>query len=177
MLAFDTGLKQLYVSAESGNVTVFRENGKALVTVGSFSSLTRTRFLWTRTPIWSISLCKISTAILFCVSWNRVERSDPLRFLSFVVLVLYRVDPHFRAVVGASGNSQVEALPSLSEIPGGTRPYGGLNLGEKLVVIGLVLLEHADVAFAAGYIHAPTGGVVIQIVRVLDSRKRSNQAT
>ena len=30
VLAFDTGLKQLYVSAESGNVTVFRENGKAL---------------------------------------------------------------------------------------------------------------------------------------------------
>ena len=28
VLAFDTGLKQLYVSAESGNVTIFRENGK-----------------------------------------------------------------------------------------------------------------------------------------------------
>jgi DNA-binding beta-propeller fold protein YncE len=37
VLAFDTGLKQLYVSAESGNVTVFRENGKTLVTVGRFS--------------------------------------------------------------------------------------------------------------------------------------------
>jgi hypothetical protein len=37
VLAFDTGLKQLYVSAESGDVTVSRENGKALVTVGSFS--------------------------------------------------------------------------------------------------------------------------------------------
>jgi DNA-binding beta-propeller fold protein YncE len=37
VLAFDTGLKQLYVSAESGNVTVFRENGKTLITVGSFS--------------------------------------------------------------------------------------------------------------------------------------------
>jgi DNA-binding beta-propeller fold protein YncE len=37
VLAFDPGLKRLYVSAESGNVTVFRENGKALVTVGSFS--------------------------------------------------------------------------------------------------------------------------------------------
>jgi hypothetical protein len=35
--AFDSGLKQLYVSAESGNVTVFREDGKTLVTVGSFS--------------------------------------------------------------------------------------------------------------------------------------------
>lgn len=36
VLAFDTGLKQLYVSAESGNVTVFREDGKKLVTVGTF---------------------------------------------------------------------------------------------------------------------------------------------
>ena len=35
VLAFDPGLKQLYVSAESGNVTVFRENGKTLVNVGS----------------------------------------------------------------------------------------------------------------------------------------------
>jgi DNA-binding beta-propeller fold protein YncE len=37
VLAFDTELKQLYVSAESGNVTVFRENGKTLVNAGSFS--------------------------------------------------------------------------------------------------------------------------------------------
>lgn len=37
VLAFDTALKLLYVSAESGNVTVFREDGKALVTVGSLS--------------------------------------------------------------------------------------------------------------------------------------------
>jgi DNA-binding beta-propeller fold protein YncE len=35
VLAFDPGLKQLYVSAESGNVTVFREKGKSLVNVGS----------------------------------------------------------------------------------------------------------------------------------------------
>ena len=37
VLAFDPGLKQLYVSAESGNVTVFREEGKTLVAVGKFS--------------------------------------------------------------------------------------------------------------------------------------------
>jgi len=37
VLAFDPGLKLLYVSAESGNVTIFRENGKALVNVGSTS--------------------------------------------------------------------------------------------------------------------------------------------
>jgi len=34
VLAFDPGLKRLYVSAESGNVTVFREQGKVLVSEG-----------------------------------------------------------------------------------------------------------------------------------------------
>jgi DNA-binding beta-propeller fold protein YncE len=37
VLAFDPGFKRLYVSAESGNVTVFRENGRALVTEGAIS--------------------------------------------------------------------------------------------------------------------------------------------
>ena len=37
MLAFDSGLKKLYVSAESGNVTVFREEGKALVEEGTLA--------------------------------------------------------------------------------------------------------------------------------------------
>lgn len=37
VLAFDPGLKRLYVSAESGEITVFRENDKALVNVGTLS--------------------------------------------------------------------------------------------------------------------------------------------
>jgi len=37
VLAFDSGLKRLYVSAESGNVFVFRENGKTLVDEGHIS--------------------------------------------------------------------------------------------------------------------------------------------
>ena len=37
VLSFDPGLKQLYVSAESGDVWVYRENGKALVAAGNFS--------------------------------------------------------------------------------------------------------------------------------------------
>ena len=37
VLAFDPGLKKLYVSAESGNVTVFRENGRALASEGTLS--------------------------------------------------------------------------------------------------------------------------------------------
>ena len=36
VLAFDSGLKRLYVSAESGNVTVFREQGKSLVSGDEF---------------------------------------------------------------------------------------------------------------------------------------------
>lgn len=34
VLAFDAGLKLLYVSAESGNITVFRESGKSLALAG-----------------------------------------------------------------------------------------------------------------------------------------------
>lgn len=37
VLSFDPGLKQLYVSAESGDVWVYRENGKSLTAVGNFS--------------------------------------------------------------------------------------------------------------------------------------------
>src|SRR6202140_102123 len=37
VLAFDPGLKRLYVSAESGSVFVFRENGKTLVDEGHIS--------------------------------------------------------------------------------------------------------------------------------------------
>jgi DNA-binding beta-propeller fold protein YncE len=37
VLAFDPGLKQLYVSAESGDVWIYRENGKGLAAVGNFS--------------------------------------------------------------------------------------------------------------------------------------------
>src|ERR1035438_10187443 len=109
-------------------------------------------------------------------SWSRAKLSDPRGCVRFVDLVLYRIYPHFSATLGASGNGQVEtveALPALSEIPGGARPYGGLNFGEEPVVIGVFLLECADVAFAAADIHALAGGVVIQVVRVLDSRKLS----
>jgi hypothetical protein len=52
-------------------------------------------------------------------------------------------------MVRASGNSQVEtveAFSALSEISGGARPYGGLNFGEKLVVIGIILLDRAELA-------------------------------
>lgn len=37
VLAFDPGLKKLYVSAESGDVTVFREDGKTLISEGKLS--------------------------------------------------------------------------------------------------------------------------------------------
>lgn len=37
VLAFDPGLKQLYVSAESGEVWIYRENGKSLTAVDHFS--------------------------------------------------------------------------------------------------------------------------------------------
>ncbi|HVJ08458.1 MAG TPA: YncE family protein [Acidisarcina sp.] len=37
VLAFDPGLKRLYVSAESGTVTVFQEDGQSLKSLGQFS--------------------------------------------------------------------------------------------------------------------------------------------
>jgi DNA-binding beta-propeller fold protein YncE len=36
VLAYDSGLKRLYVSAESGQFTVFQSNGKSLARLGSF---------------------------------------------------------------------------------------------------------------------------------------------
>jgi DNA-binding beta-propeller fold protein YncE len=36
VLAYDEGLKRLYVSAESGTVTIFQSSGKALTSLGSF---------------------------------------------------------------------------------------------------------------------------------------------
>ena len=37
VLAFDPGLKRLYVSAESGTVTIFQSSGKSLSSIGSFN--------------------------------------------------------------------------------------------------------------------------------------------
>jgi DNA-binding beta-propeller fold protein YncE len=36
VLAYDPGLKRLYVSAESGTVTIFQNNRKSLTLLGSF---------------------------------------------------------------------------------------------------------------------------------------------
>jgi hypothetical protein len=44
-------------------------------------------------------------------------------------------------------------------------------------MIGIVLSEHTDVSFSAGDIQALASGVVIPIVRILNSRKRGNQAS
>jgi Bacterial regulatory proteins, luxR family len=56
-------------------------------------------------------------AILFCGSWNQARQSDPWRSLSFVGLVLHRIDPRFGAVVGASGNSWVETVEAFLPLP------------------------------------------------------------
>jgi hypothetical protein len=70
-----------------------------------------------------------------------------------VTLVLYRIDPHLGAMVGASRDGKVGAvksLPALSEVSSSACAQGGRDLGEKPVVIGIFLLEHANVAFSAG---------------------------
>jgi hypothetical protein len=43
-----------------------------------------------------------------------------------------------------------------------------MDFGKKLVMIGIVLLEHADIPLATGNIHTLAGGVVIQIVGILN---------
>src|SRR5258707_7147788 len=53
VLAFDPGLKRLYVSAESGNVFVFREDGKTLAHEGASQSRMPTQCVLTRILILS----------------------------------------------------------------------------------------------------------------------------
>ena len=95
-----------------------------------------------------------------------------------LLLVLYCIDPNLGGMVGASWDSKVEtieSLPSLSEVSGSACAQSGVDLGEKPVVIGIVLLEHADVSFSAGDVHTLAGGIVIQVVRILNRRTSSNQ--
>jgi DNA-binding beta-propeller fold protein YncE len=56
VVAFDPGLKRLYVSAESGNIYVFREDGKILVDEATSQSRMPIRCVLTRIPILSIFL-------------------------------------------------------------------------------------------------------------------------
>src|ERR1035437_9730778 len=83
-------------------------------------------------------------------------------------LVLYRVDPHLGAMIGASRDRQIETVKSLfafSKVPGGTRADCGMNFGEKLVVIGIVLPEHLDISFSAGNVNSLASGIIVPVVR------------
>jgi DNA-binding beta-propeller fold protein YncE len=76
VLAFDPGLKRLYVSAESGNVTVFRENGKALVTEGTLSMPhAHTVCVDPDTHLVYFPLQSVD-GHPFCESWSRAETDD-----------------------------------------------------------------------------------------------------
>jgi hypothetical protein len=55
---------------------VFRENGKALVSEGTLSMPHAHTVSVDPERIWFISLCKMSTAILFCGSWRRAKLTD-----------------------------------------------------------------------------------------------------
>ena len=55
VLAYDPGLKRLYVSVESGTVTIFQNNGESLTFSARLTCLTRTRCRSIRRPIWSTS--------------------------------------------------------------------------------------------------------------------------
>src|SRR5258708_24869751 len=96
-----------------------------------------------------------------------------------VPLVLYRIDPDFGAVVATSRNRKIETIESLfafSKVPGSACTEGGMDFGEMPVVISTILLEHVDIPFSTRNINPPAGGIVIQIVRILDSRKCGDHA-
>jgi DNA-binding beta-propeller fold protein YncE len=63
VLAYDPGLKRLYVSAESGTVAIFQSHGKGLVCSASSRCLTRIRYSSIQRPILSTSRWRTSTAI------------------------------------------------------------------------------------------------------------------
>ena len=75
-------------------------------------------------------------------------------------LVLHCIDLDLGRAVRASrrGNVEtIEAFPPFSKIPGRACAYGGMYLGQKFVMVGILLLEYADVSFAAGDVHAVVG--------------------
>ncbi len=64
------------------------------------------------------------------------------------------VNPELRLMIGSRGNRQIEAVV-FSHLPcvgAGARSYNRGNLRNALIAIGVNLLIHKDIAFAAGYV-------------------------
>src|SRR5437879_7700786 len=73
VLAFDPGLKRLYVSAESGKVTVFRENGRDLVSEGTLSIPHAHTVCVDPKATWSTSHWRTSTDGHCLGSWSQAQ--------------------------------------------------------------------------------------------------------
>src|SRR5215471_8973266 len=83
-------------------------------------------------------------------------------------------------MIGARRNSQEKAVKSLAafaEVAGSSRAERRRNLGEKLIVICVGLLENADIAFTPGNVDTFSARIVIDIIRVLNAREFGDGAT
>src|SRR5579872_6070005 len=92
--------------------------------------------------------------------------------------VLYCIDQNLGAMIGARGNRQVEAIESLEQfapVSSGAASQLGGNLYQQAIVVGVLLLEHAYVAFAAGHVDAPACGIVIEVVGFLRTRQSGDR--
>jgi hypothetical protein len=85
VLAFDPGLKQLYVSAESGDVWVYRVNGKGLVAVGNFSMPPQnaSRLLSLREHRWTSTVADHGTSFGFQIEGPFPKLFNVVRSIAF----------------------------------------------------------------------------------------------
>src|SRR5713226_7333437 len=95
-------------------------------------------------------------------------------------LIFYRINPHFCTTARTRWNRQVEAvraLPSFAKISGCPGAQCRGYLGQKLVVVRILLLKNVDESLSACHINAFARGIVVEVVRVMDTRKRGNHVT
>ena len=67
--------------------------------------------------------------------------------------------------------------PWLSRVLRGASAQGGGNVGSKLVVVGVFLLEHAAIVLASRDLDASTFGVKTEVIRILHTWESSSEVT
>ena len=95
-------------------------------------------------------------------------------------LILYGINPHFSAAARTRRNLQVEtvrALPSFAKVSGCPGAQCGGYLGQKVVIVRIVLLKDVDESLSACHINAFARGIAVKVVRILDTRKRGDHVT
>ena len=83
-------------------------------------------------------------------------------------------------MIGASRNGQVktiEALFPFSKVPGRASAQRRGNLDEELVMAGIFLLKRVNKTLSSRHVNPLARAVIVQIIRVLDARKRGDHPT